>query len=232
MAGEDGLTALEGRPTSVLIADQLRERIIDGSFRPGEQIREISLVEKLKVSRGPVREALQRLSQEGLLVSHRNRGVFVLELTVEDIAEIYAAREAIELAAAGAIVNQGKDRIAETMATLSKIIAKMGSPVAASDWRTLAELDLKFHVAFVNAANNSRLSRTYLTLAAETRICLVNLQGSYPQPRALIDEHERLVELLSMGDYRLLKKAIRTHMADGVHDLTASMLARGPIKRD
>lgn len=228
MAGEDGLVALEGRPTSVLIADQLRERIIDGSFRPGEQIREISLVEKLKVSRGPVREALQRLSQEGLLVSHRNRGVFVLEMTVKDVAEIYAAREAIEIAAAGAIIAQGPERIAQTSETLGKIVAKMGPLVAAGDWRALSELDVKFHVAFVNAANNSRLSRTYQTLAAESRICIVNLQGSYPKPHALVEEHERLLELLSLGDFRQLRKAIRAHMADGVHDLTASMSARTP----
>lgn len=231
MAGEEGLVALEGRPTSVLIADQLRERIIDGSFRPGEQIREISLVEKLKVSRGPVREALQRLSQEGLLVSHRNRGVFVLDLALEDIEEIYAAREAIELAAAGTIIAQGPKSIATTMETLRRIVAKMAPLVAARDWRALAELDLQFHTAFVDAAKNSRLSRTYLTLAAETRICIVNLEGSYPQPHALVEEHERLGELLAKGEYRPLKKAIRAHMADGVRDLTASMLANGPLNQ-
>lgn len=232
MAGEDGLVALEGRPTSVLIADQLRERIIAGSFRPGEQIREISLVEKLKVSRGPVREALQRLSQEGLLVSHRNRGVFVLDLTVADVAEIYATREAIELAAADAIMAQGQKRIAETKDILSGILAGMVPLSAASDWRALSELDLTFHIAFVKAANNSRLSRTYSTLAAESRICIVNLEGSYPLPHALVEEHERLVELLSTGDSAQLKKAIRAHMAAAVRDLTASMMARKPTNEE
>lgn len=225
MAGEDGLAALEGRPTSVLIADQLRERIIDGSFRPGEQIREASLVEKLQVSRGPVREALQRLSQEGLLVSYRNRGVFVLELTVADVAEIYAAREAIELAAAQAVLAQEPAVLAATVASLSKIVAKMAPLVAAKDWRTLAELDLSFHVAFVKSARNSRLSRIYSTLAAESRICIVNLEGSYPHADALVDEHQHLVDQLTAGDAAKLDAAIRAHMASAVHDLTTSMLA-------
>ena len=225
MAGEDGLLALEGRPTSVLIANQLRERIIDGSFRPGEQIREASLVERLKVSRGPVREALQRLSQEGLLVSHRNRGVFVLDLTVNDVSEIYAAREAIELGAAKAILAQEPGAITGTVKSLSKIIAKMGSLVEARDWRRLADLDLSFHVAFVKGSKNSRLSRIYSTLAAESRICIVNLEVSYPHADALVEEHEQLIDLLAAGDGVQLRKAIRKHMKKAVADLTASMLA-------
>lgn len=225
MAGEDGLAALEGRPTSVLIANQLRERIIDGSFRPGEQIREASLVERLQVSRGPVREALQRLSQEGLLVSHRNRGVFVLELTVDDVAEIYAAREAIELAAARAVLALGADIVGTVAKTLSNIIAKMVPLVAAKDWRRLAELDLSFHIAFVKAARNSRLSRIYSTLAAESRICIVNLEVSYPYPDALVEEHQQLIGLLGACDGPGLSEAIRKHMASAVLDLTTSMLA-------
>lgn len=225
MAAEDGWAALEGRPTSVLIADQLRERIIDGSFRPGEQIREASLVDKLQVSRGPVREALQRLSQEGLLVSHRNRGVFVLELTVDDVKEIYAAREAIELAAARAVLEQEHSAISATAKQLSKIVRRMGPLVAAKDWRTLAELDLSFHVAFVGSAHNSRLSRIYSTLAAESRICIVNLEGSYPHADALVDEHQELVDLLAAADSVRLGDAISTHMETAVRDLTKSMLA-------
>lgn len=223
MAGEDGLEALEGRPTSVLIANQLRERIIDGSFRPGEQIREVNLVEKLKVSRGPVREALQRLSQEGLLVSHRNRGVFVLDLTQADIREIYAAREAIELAAGEAILAQESTAIAAIAKSLSKVVSKMAPLVRAGDWRRLSELDLGFHQFFVSSAKNSRLARIYSTLAAESRICMVNLEVSYPQADALVEEHQRLIDLLAAGELDGLRKAIRAHMRSAVADLTESM---------
>lgn len=225
MAGEDGLLAMEGRPTSVLIADQLRERIIDGSFHPGEQIREASLVERLQVSRGPVREALQRLSQEGLLVSHRNRGVFVLDLTINDITEIYAAREAIELGAAAEILGEKRADLAEIAAELSGIIEQMVPLVAAGDWRRLSEIDLSFHVAFVKSAGNSRLSRIYSTLAAESRICMVNLEVSYPNAEKLTEEHQHLVDLLVAGDGENLRRAIRQHMRSAITDLSASMLA-------
>lgn len=225
MAGEDGLLALEGRPTSVLIADQLRERIIDGSFRPGEQIREASLVERLQVSRGPVREALQRLSQEGLLVSHRNRGVFVLDLSITDIKEIYGAREAIELAAAEAILTERPDELAEIAAELSDFVEQMVPLVEGKEWRKLSEIDLNFHVAFVESAGNSRLSRIYSTLAAESRICMVNLQVAYPHTSQLAEEHQNLVDLLAAGDGAGLSEAIRHHMRAAITDLSASMLA-------
>src|ERR687892_1836614 len=111
MAAPGALFVLEGRPTAQLIADQLREQIVQGVFRPGEQINESVLALQLHSSRGPVREALQRLCQEGILVSRRNRGVFVLELAIDDIREIYAVREAVETTAADALLDAGQEQV-------------------------------------------------------------------------------------------------------------------------
>src|SRR5213595_3698636 len=111
MAALEGLFALEGRPTAQLIADQLREQIVQGAFRPGQQINESLLASQLRTSRGPLREALQRLCQEGILVSHRNRGVFVSELDTKDIEGIYAVREAAESAAANALLDGAPERV-------------------------------------------------------------------------------------------------------------------------
>lgn len=226
MGGIDVLSALEGRPTSVLIADQLRDRIIDGSFHPGEQVTEAQLAARLQVSRGPVREALQRLSQEGLLISHRNRGVFVLDLGPDDVAEIYSARAAVELGAAEEILESGEDVIDAVSEALSAVLKQMPAVVAASDWKSLSGLDLGFHQAFVAGANNSRLSRIYHTLAAESRICMVNLEVSYPRAGDLVSEHQRLLDLLRGRDHAALDKEIRTHMSSAVRDLTASMRAQ------
>ncbi|MEE3703957.1 GntR family transcriptional regulator, partial [Pasteurella multocida] len=98
MNGVASITVINSRPTAALIADKLREGIIDGAFSPGDQINEAQVAAQLQVSRGPVREALHRLVQEGLLRSRPNRGVFVQDLTRQDVAEIYASREVIECA--------------------------------------------------------------------------------------------------------------------------------------
>lgn len=223
MANIEGLSPLDVRSRSELIADQLRERILSGAFRSGEQMIEGQIATELQVSRGPVREALQRLIQEGLLVSHRNRGVFVLRLTPADVAEIYGARRAIETAAAETVLTSGRATVAATVRALHAILRSMPPAVASGDWSRLAALDLAFHSALVAGAGNARLSRLYATLAAESRICMVNLEVSYPRLDALVAEHERIADLLAEGRGGPLRREITIHMEKAVIDLTASM---------
>lgn len=222
MAAPGALFALEGRPTAQLIADQLREQIVQGMFRPGEQINESVLASQLNTSRGPVREALQRLCQEGILVSRRNRGVFVLELAIDDIREIYAVREAVETTAADALLDAGQDRVDDTCQVLTSVIEDMAKQVAVSDWQAIARLDMQFHTAFVSGAGNTRLIRIYETLAAESRMCILNLAVAYPRIDVLVQEHQNLLDLLAAGDREALHKAIARHMQKAVEDLTSS----------
>ncbi|MGB3771017.1 MAG: GntR family transcriptional regulator [Rhodococcus sp. (in: high G+C Gram-positive bacteria)] len=215
------LTPIDARNTSIVIADQLRDKIIDGSFAPGEQIHEAAVAAELAISRGPVREALQRLSQEGLLVAFRNRGVFVVELGEEDVAEIYQARAAIEIGAAFTVLQgDSVDRLADS---LERIVTAMAPAIERGDWRRVAERDLAFHTALVAETHNSRMSRMYATLAAEARICMANLETAYHRPDALIEEHTLLVDLLRARDWARLEPALREHMDTAVHDLTASL---------
>lgn len=228
MAMPDGLFQLEGRPTAQLIADHLREQIIQGIFRPGQQINESVLAGQLSTSRGPVREALQRLTQEGLLVSLRNRGVFVKELTIDDIREIYAVREAVELSSAKMLLAAGPERINLTSQSLKQSLTDMEKQVTLSDWQAIARLDMQFHTSFVEGTGNSRLIRIYDTLAAESRMCILswwatcNLQASYPRPDALVQEHQNILDLLQAGDREGLQRAISHHLHRAVEDLTAT----------
>jgi DNA-binding GntR family transcriptional regulator len=221
MAMPDGLVQLEGRPTAQLIADHLREQIIQGVFRPGQQINESVLAGQLSTSRGPVREALQRLTQEGLLVSMRNRGVFVKELTIDDIREMYTVREAIEKASAEILLAAGHSQIDRTWQSLKEIVAEM-SKQEPSDWQEIARLDMQFHASFVAGTRNSRLMRIYDTLAAETRMCIHNLRVSYPRVDVLVQEHQEIVDKLGLRDSEGLQQAISDHMRKAVDDLNAT----------
>ena len=211
---------LEGRPTAQLIADQLREQIVQGVFRPGQQVNESVLAVQLNTSRGPIREALQRLSQEGILINKRNRGVFVRELTSEDIREIYAVRQALESTAAEELLAGPSETIEETCSVLDETLREMAKHVAVSNWREIARLDMQFHTSFVTGSGNSRLIRSYKTLAAESRMCILNLEVSYPRVDALVEEHQVLLDLLARGDKEALLEAIRLHLEKAVEDLT------------
>ena len=76
------------RSTVEYIADELRDAIMAGRLEPGEQLGEADLARRFEVSRGPLREAMQRLVSEGLLHAITNRGVFVTELTLEDVVPL------------------------------------------------------------------------------------------------------------------------------------------------
>ena len=82
-----------------MVTERLRDSIVNGTLEPGSQLSEVELAHSFGVSRGPVREAIQRLVQEGLLRSEPHRGVFVPVLTDADVADVYLARAALESAA-------------------------------------------------------------------------------------------------------------------------------------
>lgn len=204
-----GLQPLERRPTSTVIAEAIRERIIDGSFPGGTQLTEMQLASQLDVSRGPVREALQRLIQEGLLVSEPHRGVFVVLLDADDMADVYVARAAVERQAAQLIVGRG-DRAA--VDHLAGLVKEMAAAAKTGTWAGLADADLRFHEALVAASGSPRLQRMYATLLAETRLCLSQMPQLEPSPRTVVAEHRALVKALGAGDEAEVVAHIEAHL--------------------
>lgn len=213
MNGIQTLSAINNRPTAVVIADQLRESIITGGFSPGDQVNEAQVATQLNVSRGPVREALHRLVQEGLLLSRPNRGVFVQELTVRDVAEVYEAREVIECAAAEIITKFPTERRAETAERLAEILDRMQIALDEEDWAHLGRIDLEFHTALVADAGNTRLGRAYATLATEALICLFHFPDAYPKPDRVIPGHQEIADLLKAGDMEELHHVLHRHLS-------------------
>lgn len=181
----------------VIIA-QLRQRIVDGSYTPGAQLSEVELANRFDTSRGPVREAMQRLVQEGLLVSHPHRGVFVPELTYDDINDLFVARGAVERAAMLELIGHGVP--AKTLARLEQQLDEMTLAIEVEDWSGLAAADLAFHEAIVEAARSPRLNRMYSGLAGETRLGLNILVSSFEGRADYVEEHRRIFDLLASGD--------------------------------
>lgn len=199
--------------TAAIIATRLREAITRGEFPPGAQLGEVDLARRLGVSRGPLREAMQRLVQEGLLRGERHRGLFVVELGIEDVRDIYAARLAVEQAAARMVLAGAKqDAVAALTAAQQSVVVA----AAAGDPVRLADADQDFHTALVRASGSPRLQRMALTLLAETRMCLTALQATRPAPELLVREHQALLDAVATGDEATLIALLGEHMADAV----------------
>jgi DNA-binding GntR family transcriptional regulator len=200
--------------TPSIIAEKLRSAISHGELRPGAQLVEAELARELEVSRGPLREAMQRLTQEGLLVSFRHRGLFVIELTDADVRDIYIARTAVERAAAAEIFEQGNP--AQAGAALSAIVKKMARASDRRDRAAIGARDIDFHKALVEQSRSARLFRMHQTLLTETTMCITALQETYPAPDLRVPEHQGIADAFTDKDAALADRLIIEHMNDAV----------------
>ncbi|TGN65216.1 GntR family transcriptional regulator [Nocardioides eburneiflavus] len=201
-----------------IVTERLRADIVDGTLEPGSQLSEVELAASFGVSRGPVREALQRLVQEGLLLSEPHRGVFVPVLTDEDVHDVYVAREALESAAVRSIIASGSTDVAST--SLDRFVAQMEQAEAAGDWQTVGNVDLEFHVALVDATSSPRLKRMFTTVISETRLCLGVLTAAEARDD-LVEEHRLISEAIREGDTERALAVLKKHFDDAVATLSA-----------
>jgi DNA-binding GntR family transcriptional regulator len=199
-----------------IVTERLRTAIVNGSLTPGSQLSEVELANSFGVSRGPVREALQRLVQEGLLLSEPHRGVFIPVLTDEDVNDIYLAREALESAAIRLIV--ANDTSAAASEELNQLVAQMERAEAAGDWESVGNFDLEFHVALVEASGSPRLRRMFSTVISETRLCLGVLTGADAREN-LVPEHRQICDLMKEGEIDQALAVLRKHYDDAVETL-------------
>jgi DNA-binding GntR family transcriptional regulator len=211
--------------TPSIIADKLRQAIGHGQLKPGSQLGEAELARRFGVSRGPLREGMQRLTQEGLLVSIRNRGLFVREMTPDDVRDMYLAREAIERAAARKILDADYVAVGDTLLRIVEQMAAAATPAEVS------ELDISFHERLVQLARSPRLSRMHQTFITETRMCIHLLDATYAGAEVRGEEHRALATAIRSGDRELTDRLLIAHMDDAIVRLTTKPVIDGAAGR-
>lgn len=207
---------LSRQSTPELIAERLREAVARGRLSPGQQLGEAHLAAQFDVSRGPLREAMQRLVAEGLLRSERHRGIFVVELTDEDVRDVYQARKTIERAAVTEVLRGDP---AAAAARLRGPVEAMRLAASRRDAAAVADADQEFHEVLVDCAGSPRLHRAMRTLLTETRILLGELEEAYPDLREQVTEHVVLRKAIRAGDGAAAIRLIEEHMDDAVRRL-------------
>ncbi|QXJ20439.1 GntR family transcriptional regulator [Actinomadura graeca] len=204
------------KSTVEIVSDELRSAIMYGSLEPGAQLGEAELAARLGISRGPLREAMQRLVQEGLLVSEPHRGLFVITLDQGDVEDVYLARLAIEREACRLIMDRNRG---EAVVRLTEALEALVEAARERDRVAMSDADQAFHEVLVSSSGSPRLERMAHTLLVETRMCLNALQDTYPEPSVLVDEHRRLVDAIGDGEEGRLLRLIEEHMTDSIERL-------------
>lgn len=177
------------------VAERLRDAILNGSFKPGEPLREEQLASMLEISRGPVREALARLEHEGLVQVRRHRGAIVAQLSRDDIEQVYSLRVALERLAMQHAVRHATE---EDFAAMEEIMAAFEVALAHSpSEHQVARLDLQFHDIIYRAARYPRLYECWSTLRSQIYFFLLSRNIANPDFHDItIRGHRILLDVL------------------------------------
>lgn len=195
----------------------IREAIFDGRYPPGSALREVELSEALRVSRGPVREALRSLEGEGVVRAEWHRGATVTALSLQDVAELDSLRGALEVLAVRRVVDQASD---ESLRLIEKAVAEMDR---ASTPHEMVRCDIAFHDAVYAAAGHSRLVQAWEAIRSQVHLFLitrvnVSTDGYLEQIR---EEHRDLVAALRLGNVEGALKLFAEHRRHAFDVLTS-----------
>jgi DNA-binding GntR family transcriptional regulator len=193
------------------VTARVRNAILAGDLRDGDRIVERDLAAELGVSRGPVRDALRQLENEGLVDWTPRRGARVASLTREDAVEVVAIRQALEPLAVHFLL--GWDE-AERLEPLRACINQMRGASSEEDWSRLVTLDMEFHHQIYVQAGKRRLLRIWDSLQAPLLQTFRIHREFYDSSETVYRRHAELFDEIASGDVERAQEAIRNHVVD------------------
>lgn len=210
------------------VYDLLKDRIVTNELKPQEYLNEQVISRDLGVSKTPVREALQKLEHERLVVIIPNKGTFVANIGIDRIREVFEIREILECAAA---------RLAAVLPAREQFtgILKNHASLRVGDGAELRQHLLsgyQIHTHIVEAVGNSYLSEYYENILAHIVQIRVYFIKRFEMKRLheTVDEHRKVLEAIVKGDADGAEIAMRDHLKRSLSNINQLMLGSGGQK--
>lgn len=198
--------------------ETIREALLNGEFAAGERLDERQLAARIGASRVPVRDALRRLGDDGLVDEVPHRGRFVRAFAAGDIADIYNVRLALEPLAIRIVTREHKP-----IDLLEAIVDRMREAVAVDDVGALNRLELEFHKGICELSENRMLIDCFDAIAAQVRLALSLDNQAYPDRSEIPDEHVPLLDAMRSGDESRAAEEIVDHIGSTIDRLLEQM---------
>jgi DNA-binding GntR family transcriptional regulator len=198
----------EPRRLGELAADALRNAILTREFPANTRLIEEEISRRLRVSRGPVRDALRQLAEEGL-VRIEGRGAFAVPPSLGDLDDLYSLRRALECLSMELAVQRFTD---EDMRAAGDRLEAMLRAAHAAPLETFVDADLAFHSIFYERVGHRRLLRSWQSLQPTFRAVL-NITNVHPGIDEVLGMHERLLEAVAARDADAAKHWVGAHLA-------------------
>ena len=202
------------------IVAELKQRIESGRMKPGERLNEATLAEAMGTSRGPIREAIRMLSGMGLVTAVPNRGVFVRQVSVSEMMEIYEMRALVF----GFAVERAAEHLTPARRKiLATLIEQMEAAANAGRGGRYYELNLRFHAALTEFSNNRRAAQVYAECVNELHL-FRRPAFSYPAKMHRSNrEHRAIYDALVSGRGAEARRVAEEHVRSGRQRLLESL---------
>ena len=187
----------------------LRAKVVSGELMPGEQIRQQEMAEELGVSRVPLREALNVLADQGLLVHRPNSGYFVAKRAPNELAQIRRVLQLLENELLGSIEWPDDG----TLRTLRELNGQMRSVATEEDWTPLVRLNREFHLVIYSLSPSRLILEEVKRLWSLADIFIATKMSELDARMRTVDEHDRIIESLRQRDHGICLEVMEEHRA-------------------
>lgn len=204
----EGIRMDEGLTIRARTTEMIRELILSGKLTPGQRLNEVELAARIGVSRGPLREALQRLAAENLLSIRSHHGSYVRTLEEHEVRELYDVRKILESATAAMVAKNHSALDLETLRELLERTDRVMEEHAPSPYP--GKLD--FHAHLVSLTRNQSLIQ--VSRDVQGQLALARSRSGYQLDRAryAYEEHWSIFEAISSGQSKQASLAIERHL--------------------
>lgn len=215
------------RSLSNFVYESVKRMIVKGELPPGSRLVESRVALQLGMSRTPVREAFQRLEKEGLVKKNIVGGVFVADLTKEDIEETFGIRSVLESYAARlATLNCSKKDLEQ----LGKKVKQYEEALEEKRFDELSKINTEFHDLLYKLSKSQRLIRMINELRdhiSRFREVILKVEEMAHQSK---EDHRKMLELMEKRDAEGVEKVVREHILRG-QALAASLVEKDKSKK-
>ncbi|MEJ8849886.1 GntR family transcriptional regulator [Variovorax rhizosphaerae] len=178
------------------MAEQVRQKITQGEFLPGQRLSEQTLSESLGISRNTLREVFRMLTKDGLVKHAPNRGVFVAIPSIASIIDIYRVRRLIECQALSQAYPRHPARKKMREAVETQLQCR-----TSGDWVGVGTANMAFHMAIVELADSERLTQMFAPVLAELRLAFGFLRDAEFLHAPYVEMNVKIVELAVAGNF-------------------------------
>jgi DNA-binding GntR family transcriptional regulator len=208
---KNSLPPVDPRTLRQSVTEAIRRGILEGDLLPGDQVNQAQIAEQLGVSRGPVREALGQLEEEGLIKNVPYKGTYVTEITGDYIAELYSIRHVIETFAVRQAIQRGTQT---DLAELRAVLNEMYRTADGDDIAQMGTLDIQFHYLICRSAHHNLLLQIWKSIEIGVRRCLTLRHRIYSSPADIIGTHPDILAAIEAGDAELAAEILGRHIAE------------------